>query len=260
MLKPSEQTIKQLFAFSGNVCAFPDCKVPIVESSGVVAGEICHICAKSPKGPRFDSNQTELERHSFGNLILLCRRHHKIIDSEASIYSVDALKEIKRIHADASGRPEKAEDIFFAKILLNDLKRISVSNNSGNVAINSPGAIQGATVNVRTEKNKVSINAPLGTIGADQRWSRYILHLIKHYNKFASSDKTRKTKFHHGAISRNIETNYGAAWRLLPIEKAEEISSYLQGRILKTRQARINIGKGYRPFSTFEDYVKSYKL
>jgi hypothetical protein len=49
MSAPSEQTIKKLFALSGNICAFPGCQSPIVESAGTVTGEICHICAKSPK-------------------------------------------------------------------------------------------------------------------------------------------------------------------------------------------------------------------
>lgn len=260
MSAPSEQTIKKLFALSGNICAFPGCQSPIVESAGTVTGEICHICAKSPNGPRFDEKQTDKQRHSFENLILLCRRHHKIIDAEFEVYSVDALQEIKKIHEDIAGRSEKAEDIFFAKILINDHNRISISNQSGNVAINSPGAMQAKNLTVNTEKKNLKINAPNGTIGADQRWSRYIQHLIKRYNTFAGSDKTRKTKFSYGAISNNIESLYGAEWRLLPLDKAEDVVKYLQGRIQKTRQARINKGKGYKAFSTFEEYIEKYKL
>ncbi|MGH7794506.1 MAG: hypothetical protein ACREQ2_06375 [Candidatus Binatia bacterium] len=46
MPEPTEKTIKQLFALSGNVCAFPDCKVPIIEPTGTITGEICHIKAR----------------------------------------------------------------------------------------------------------------------------------------------------------------------------------------------------------------------
>lgn len=258
MASPSERTIKRLFALSGNVCAFPGCQLPIVESSGTVTGEICHICAQSPDGPRYNPKQDAEENNSFDNLLLLCRRHHKVIDSEPDVYSVDALKEIKSIHENVAGRAETTEDLFFAKILINDHKRISISNNTGNVAINSPGSVQGHTVNVTARKEKVQVSAPPGTIGADQKWTRYIQHLIKRYNEFASSDKTRKTKFHYGAISTNIEFQFGSPWRLLPIEKARDVSIYLQGRIMKTRQARINKGRGYKAFSTFEEFVEKH--
>ena len=97
MTEPKLSTIKRLYAMSGNVCAFPGCQVPIVEAAGTVTGEICHIKAQSPQGPRYDTKQTEEERHSYENLILLCRRHHKVVDTEADIYDVPALKEIKAI-------------------------------------------------------------------------------------------------------------------------------------------------------------------
>ncbi len=81
MAEPAEQTVKRLFALSGNICAYPGCEVPIVERNGVVTGEICHIKARKPGGPRFDAIQSEKDRHEFGNLILLCGRHHKIVDA-----------------------------------------------------------------------------------------------------------------------------------------------------------------------------------
>lgn len=122
---PSEKTIKRLFALSGNLCAFPECSLPIVESSGTITGEICHIRAQNDGGPRFDKAQMDKERHGFGNLVLLCRRHHKIVDAEPDIFSVEALEDIKRIREEEMGRPEKATDAFFAKILLRDLRRKS---------------------------------------------------------------------------------------------------------------------------------------
>jgi hypothetical protein len=146
--EPTEKTIKRLFALSGNVCAYPGCQLPIVERAGTVTGQICHIKARHPGGPRFDPTQSEEERHAFANLILLCRHHHTVIDGEPEIYTVAALIEMKSIHENVAGRPETPQDGFFAKILLNDLRRISVTNNSGNVAINSPGAIQAQTINL----------------------------------------------------------------------------------------------------------------
>lgn len=256
MAEPTEKTIKRLFALSGNICAYPGCLLPIVESAGTITGEICHIRARSQGGPRFDANQTNDERHGYDNLILLCRHHHKIIDAQPDIYTADALQEMKGVHEGVVGRQEQAADGFFAKILLNDFHRISVVGNSGNVAINSPGAIQAKTVNVRTTRRTVSVNAPPGTIGADQQASRYLQYLIKRYNEYASANNQRSRKFNYGAISKNIESRFGATWKLLPVEKFDAVCEYLQQRISKTIIAKLNASKGHRSFSTYSEFIE----
>lgn len=256
MAEPTEKTIKRLFALSGNICAYPGCLLPIVESAGTITGEICHIRARSQGGPRFDANQTNDERHGYDNLILLCRHHHKIIDAQPDIYTADALQEMKGVHEGVVGRQEQAADGFFAKILLNDFHRISVVGNSGNVAINSPGAIQAKTVNVRTTRRTVSVNAPPGTIGADQQASRYLQYLIKRYNEYASANNQRSRKFNYGAISKNIESRFGATWKLLPVEKFYAVCEYLQQRISKTIIAKLNASKGHRSFSTYSEFIE----
>lgn len=255
MAGPSEKTIKRLFAMSGNICAFPGCQLPIVESVGTITGEICHIRAQSEGGPRFDKAQTEIERHGFDNLVLLCRRHHKVVDTQPDVYPTEALQEIKAIHETMMERPEQATDHFYARILLSDRQRIEVNNNSGNVVIDSPGAILANSVTVKTIRKTVKVNAPPGTIGANQGPSRYIQYLITRYNEFASTDKTRKTKFSYGAISRNIETTFRAQWRLLSMDNFEALCLYLQRRICKTRIAKSNTSKGYASFSSYEEFT-----
>lgn len=253
---PTEKTIRRLFALSGNVCAFPGCFLPIVEDAGTVTGEICHIRAQNSGGPRFDETQSEADRHAFDNLILLCRRHHKVVDADPDVYSVDALQEIKAIQEAQLGRPEQAADAFYAKILLNAARRLKINNNSGNVVVDSPGAIVGGTVHVKALRRNVEIAAPAGTIGADQDASRYVQHLISRYNEFASKEPSRATKFSYGAISKNIEHKFGARWKLLSMEGFDDLCTYLQGRIKKTRQAKSNAAKGWRSFSIFEEYTQ----
>jgi hypothetical protein len=241
---------------SGNICAFPGCQLPMVESAGIVTGEVCHIRARNEGGPRFDMAQTESERHDFDNLVLLCRRHHKVVDAQPDVYSAEALQSIKSMHEKTMGRPEQATDSFYAKILIGDRPPIQVNENSGNVVIDSPGAILVQTLNVKATRTPLTlkINAPLGTIGADQEASRYVQHLITRYNDFASADKTRKMKFSYGAISKNIETKFKAAWRLLSMEDFGAVCTYLQQRIDRTRIAKSNAAKGYRSFSSFEEF------
>jgi hypothetical protein len=79
---PSTPTVKRLFAVSGNKCAFPDCFQPLVDpASGSIVGEVCHIKGDKSGAARYDAAQNSKE-HGFGNLILLCGAHHKIIDDK----------------------------------------------------------------------------------------------------------------------------------------------------------------------------------
>jgi hypothetical protein len=59
----------------------------IVQGDTLV-GEICHIKAANPGGPRCDANQTAAERHGYDNLILLCGTHHTVIDDDEEAYTV----------------------------------------------------------------------------------------------------------------------------------------------------------------------------
>ncbi len=258
MARPTQKTIKKLFALCNNYCAQPGCHRRIINQNGTVDGEICHIRAASPGGPRYDPNQSDNERRAYDNLILLCRDHHAAIDMQPEIYTVDILEGMKHEHEKNVSRSERSTDLHSAKLLIN----LFVSNQgpieTQNIAVNSPGAVQAKVVNIRSGK-KANIKPPDGTIGSDQDASRYVAHLIKRYNKFASAEPSRKSKFSHGAISRNIDSKFGATWKLLPLEKAEELYSYLQSRINRTRLARINKGKGYSSYSKFEEFTNKHR-
>src|SRR5262245_10584647 len=91
---PSQPTLKRLFAKSGNRCAFPKCKAEIVQHETVV-GEVCHIKAAGPNGPRHDPQQSAAERHGYDNLILLCGNHHTVVDDDTESFTVDRLLRMK---------------------------------------------------------------------------------------------------------------------------------------------------------------------
>ena len=95
--RPTEATLKRLFAMSGNRCAFPRCSTPLVEGD-IMIGEVCHIRAASTGGPRFDPLQSPDERHGSANLILLCANHHTVIDDDLIAYPVDRLLAMKADH------------------------------------------------------------------------------------------------------------------------------------------------------------------
>lgn len=89
---------KRLYAHSGNQCAFPGCCAPIFEDDGQLTGECCHIKAFSPGGPRYDASQTDEERNGVDNLMLMCSRHHAIVDKNVDRYTVEVLQEYKQMH------------------------------------------------------------------------------------------------------------------------------------------------------------------
>lgn len=90
--------LRALFARSGNRCAFPGCKESLVADDNLFIGQICHIEAASPEGPRYNPFQTAENRHGYNNLFLLCYPHHRRVDADPSTYSVDRLTEIKEAH------------------------------------------------------------------------------------------------------------------------------------------------------------------
>ena len=70
------ETIRALFAKSGNQCAFSGCKHPLIDDENNFISQICHIAAASEKGQRFNLMMNDEERRSYDNLILLCYPHH----------------------------------------------------------------------------------------------------------------------------------------------------------------------------------------
>jgi len=93
-------TIKKLYALSGNQCAFPDCKVTLVNpDDDTNMSNMAHIEAANPGGQRYNPNSTDDYRRGYDNLILLCPNHHVETDN-VSLYPVEVLRDMKRKHVD----------------------------------------------------------------------------------------------------------------------------------------------------------------
>src|SRR5436305_1626401 len=112
---PSQATLKRLFALSGNRCAFPGCGLPIVDpETGNLLGGPIHITATSPGGPRYDPRQTDEEKQDVKNLLLLCHKHHAVIDADPDVYSVDFLRGVKAAHEAYYPRGKEPNDAIAA--------------------------------------------------------------------------------------------------------------------------------------------------
>lgn len=95
--RPSQPTIKRLFAHSGNRCAFPGCTATLIDGDTVV-GKVCHIKGARPRSARYDAQQSASERHGCDNLILMCGRHHDVIDADDEAYTIDRVLKMKADH------------------------------------------------------------------------------------------------------------------------------------------------------------------
>lgn len=252
MTAPSLPTFKALFARCKNRCAFPECTAPIAEDNETVTGEVCHIRAQKPGGPRYDHHQTPSERNAGANLVLLCARHHKIVDTETEKFTIEALQKMKRMHEE-KGVPEISPAAArVAQQLLANYTKVSVVGNSGNVAINSPGAIQANTITFKnTKARSISIQPPAGSIGAAQAKASYCQHLIERYQEFQKADRTGKTQYKFMAIHMALKRKFGTTWKLLGEDRFEEVIAFLQSRIDATVIGKLNRSKGQPNYSAF---------
>lgn len=119
----TQKTLKILFALSGNQCAVPDCKEPVIasptaKSDAIVVGQIAHIYAISEEGPRGKVGLTEGELNQVSNLILLCPTHHVKVDGQHQTYPAKMLIEWKTRHERKYGETlsRSISDVGFAEL------------------------------------------------------------------------------------------------------------------------------------------------
>ena len=97
-LKPRTDTLRELYIFSGNMCAMPNCESVLIDEDGTWVGEVAHIYAASDGGPRANSSLSSEDRRNVENLILLCTNCHKKIDRNVEQYPAEKLFQIKEEH------------------------------------------------------------------------------------------------------------------------------------------------------------------
>ena len=261
MTAPTVNTIKRLFAVSHNRCAFPKCKTPLVEKTETITCHICHIKAASIGGPRFDELQDEKDRNSYGNLILMCSRHHTIIDNEAEKYTVDRLIKFKKEH-EKNGLTEIGPRIAeLAERLLNSYKNtIIIQNRDGQIALNSPGVIQAKTLRLETVTRKIKILPPDDAIASDLKMRTYAKYLIERYNEFQKGHKEKEGTYKYAVIYKAIKREFGCNWDMVPKEKCSELFEYLQRRIDKTKIGRTKKSHGSRTYHSYEEHFAGKRL
>ncbi len=130
-------------------------------SNGKVQGQVCHIKAEKPDGPRYDASQSGEDRHGFNNLILLCSTHHTEIDTNPEEYTVEKLTEMKLNHDRSS-----AFKIEITDAAANEALDAVIARMKPTVAISSQNQSGGQIA--QTIKNIVSISDQDDSIGLFQ--------------------------------------------------------------------------------------------
>lgn len=91
-------TIKELYAKSGNQCAFSGCENELFINDNFNISEICHIEGLNKDSARYNNLLSEEEANGIDNLILLCPTHHTIVDKDVKTYTVQKLRNMKLNH------------------------------------------------------------------------------------------------------------------------------------------------------------------
>ena len=96
----SDRIAKMIWGEFAGHCAI--CKEPLVHMTEgqkkSLIGEVAHIVGEKPGSARSESGLSEEERNAPENLLLLCRKHHKIIDDQPKEYPVERLHKIRVDH------------------------------------------------------------------------------------------------------------------------------------------------------------------
>ena len=204
---------------------------PICGEEDVTTFEIHHI------KPIAEGGKTTEE-----NLILLCSNcHSKVTHSEI-----------------------EASEIIKLRISLRDGNRSRKTGNTSSNVINFPkGVNQGTIANVVnkteivTQNKTVRINPPDGSIASNLVHRNYIKKLIDRYHGFKESEVGREG-MKRAILYSSIKRKFGAKWDMIPMERFDELSEFLQQRIDKTILGKTFKSRGRKNYSTFSEYCDKH--
>lgn len=165
------RVVKELYAKSGNCCAFSGCNEQLFENANV--GQICHIQGVNSGSARYNPDLPEEVVNGIDNLSLLCSNHHKLIDEREDLFPVEKLLEMKKAHENFV-----SQAIFQSnrKRFFDNLQRIFQENNFDRIILEQGyEAPFEDSVFVNTDngceqlRNLLNTNYALGLSGEERR-------------------------------------------------------------------------------------------
>lgn len=173
-------------------------------------------------------------------------------------------------HSKYGNNPDKRKEIremrdsWYAKCASqnegHDQKAADRHTGDNNVINFTGGVNRGIIANraeIKTERKRVQILPPSGSIASSLSHRNYVKHLIDRYHEFKKSD-VGKENMNYAIFYGAIKKEFGAKWDMVPLERFDEISSYIQHRIGNTILGKNMRKKGKKIYSTFEEYIEKY--
>ena len=259
-----QRTLKVLFARSMNQCAFPGCTAAIVDpKDDVVYGEVCHIEGVEPGAARYNPQRSATTLNDNDNLILLCERHHKVVDADPNKYAVPYLRQIKAAHEQQGPIEIMPFETRCADLMSKHLEVHNTSNtciyNGSTLFEAKDNATQNIVINNNikgsAKRRSVASVPTSGTVGTDALKRSYVDHLHERLFKFTSAIPKYSSGRAGATIARKIKARFGATWTNVPLERYDEFVAYLKAEIDKTPIGRKNMSRGVRNYSSCEEFV-----
>ena len=173
----SQNDIKKLFSLSAGMCNI--CRLQLAEHD-VLIGEMAHIIAKSPNGPRGNNYSPQI--NSYNNLILLCPNHHtETNDTEK--YTVDSLREMKQRHESLSISKELTRNPSMLKNAINAISTLSLED-----------IIESEGLNVYNPKLKLNYNSVKTNYSLIQDYKVYQGKINSLYDELERQGSIKKEK------------------------------------------------------------------
>ncbi len=212
---------RKVIHLAGNRCSFcPEDDVSILQPH--------HITAVSKGG----SNDLE-------NLIAVCPTcHEKIHRGTVSTAETFAKKALQPV---APTRRKKTHGAAPVVEIQGDLHQSTVA--------------VGTTVNIRTgARTKAKIVPAADSLAAAPSKLRYCRYLVDRYHEFKRWE-VGKGQMNYAILYASIKREFKAALPNIPAHRFDDVTEYLQGRILKSTLGRNLNAQGQKVFENFEEYV-----
>ena len=125
-------TIKKLYSRAGNICSHQDCDQQLITDDGTNVSDISHIEGGEPGSPRYNPELALEQLNDYENLIVMCKIHNKIIDSDEKTYTVEYLKDMKKKHEESMKDKEyQISDEEVVKIIQTEQEQINIQTGTG---------------------------------------------------------------------------------------------------------------------------------
>ena len=247
-----------LFARSQNRCAFPGCQEEIVDSTtGVVYGEVCHIEGVEAGAIRHNPNLDRKAINSESNIVMLCHKHHKLIDAMPNKFNVAWLKRVKRQHEIQGAVDISPSQAQSARLMLAEMTDVASHRTYNNLSHFETGdnTVKKMTINKKSccGTNFVPFSE---TVGVDPTKHSYVKHLYDRLIEFKSKIPKYNVAKAGSMVSKKVNKLFGATWSNVPLSRYDAFVSYLQAEIDKTPIGRMNKTNGQKNYLSFDDFVQ----